>query len=394
MERWMNRASNIRRITIATLIVVGTARQARATNPEVQASTSAQSQPLSEPVEVADAPHSWHIGPMDISGLVDGYYSLNFNGPSTSANGKTNDLYNFDDKTNSFNLNIAKLTLKHDPVLLGARVDFYYGRTSHLINTPGQLEFIQQSYLSAKPPNAKGLQLDIGKFVTSAGAEVIESSDNFNYSRSLLFALAVPYYHFGVRTSMPMNKSEAIGVQLVNGWNNVTRFNGGLTTGLTSAFSNAKRSLNTNIYMGRESVNGREGRRNLVDIVYLGTPTPKFNYYVNYDYGEQRLDPSSKAAGSTKYLWQGISFAARERLRPRVAVAGRLEYFEDADGFTTGVAQAVKEATVTYEYKCKWGEIGRLEYRHDWSDHDYFHKGNVERVRQQDTLTLGIIKVF
>jgi len=35
--------------------------------------------------------------------------------------------------------------------------------------------------------------MDLGKFVTSAGAEVIEAKDNWNYSRSLLFVNAIPY---------------------------------------------------------------------------------------------------------------------------------------------------------------------------------------------------------
>ena len=37
--------------------------------------------------------------------------------------------------------------------------------------------------------------MDFGKFVTSAGAEVIEAKDNWNYSRSLLFVNAIPYLH-------------------------------------------------------------------------------------------------------------------------------------------------------------------------------------------------------
>ena len=32
-----------------------------------------------------------------------------------------------------------------------------------------------------------------------AGAEVIETHSNWNYSRSLLFAWAIPYYHMGLR---------------------------------------------------------------------------------------------------------------------------------------------------------------------------------------------------
>ena len=54
--------------------------------------------------------------------------------------------------------------------------------------------------------------MDVGKFVTSAGAEVIETNGNWNYSRSLLFALAIPYYHMGVRTSMPVGKHFTGGV--------------------------------------------------------------------------------------------------------------------------------------------------------------------------------------
>ena len=48
-------------------------------------------------------------------------------------------------------------------------------------------------------PIGTGLQFDFGKFVSPLGNEVIETKDNWNYSRSLLFTLAVPYYHMGMR---------------------------------------------------------------------------------------------------------------------------------------------------------------------------------------------------
>ena len=47
------------------------------------------------------------------------------------------------------------------------------------------------AYVTLKPKQWKGVQIDVGKFVTSAGAEVIESNANWNYSRSLLFAWAI-----------------------------------------------------------------------------------------------------------------------------------------------------------------------------------------------------------
>ena len=56
-------------------------------------------------------------------------------------------------------------------------------------------------------PLGKGLQINVGKFVTPAGAEVIETKDNWNYSRGLLFALAIPYFHFGTSAKYAFNRN-------------------------------------------------------------------------------------------------------------------------------------------------------------------------------------------
>ncbi len=155
--------------------------------------------------------------------------------------------------------------MNHDPDPIGAHVDFIYGRTNDLINaapanTDGaeQLNYLEQAFLSMKPPKAKGFELDFGKFVTSAGAEVIEAKDNWNYSRSLLFVNAIPYWHFGARTSMPVSKTETIGFQLVNGWNNVSKSNGGVTGVFTSALVKPKYTWDLNYIVGPENRQHRE----------------------------------------------------------------------------------------------------------------------------------------
>lgn len=157
---------------------------------------------------------------VDFSGLFDGYYSFNNNHPASGLN----NLYNFDDHANQLDLNLLKLTMSHDADPIGFRLDVGFGRTLQLMHNPvpvpGEFRFVEQAYVSLKPKSAKGLQIDLGQFVTSAGSEVTETPDNFNYSRSLLFALG-PYYHFGIRTSMPINSSLTVGLQLVNGWNAV-----------------------------------------------------------------------------------------------------------------------------------------------------------------------------
>ncbi len=101
---------------------------------------------------------------MDLSGFVDGYYSFNFNRPNTTDGiyDQINQLYNFNDKTDQFELSAAKLTINHDPDPVGAHVDFVYGRTQELINaaasnttSASQLPYLEQAFLSLKPPRPR-----------------------------------------------------------------------------------------------------------------------------------------------------------------------------------------------------------------------------------------------
>jgi len=345
---------------------------------------------------------------MDISGFIDGYYSVNFNRPDDSTGpggvgGQINQLYNFNDKTDEFSLSAAKLTLNHDPDPVGAHVDFIYGRTNTLINNAAsngsgdQGSYLEQAFLSLKPPKAKGFELDFGKFVTSAGAEVIEAKDNWNYSRSLLFVNAIPYWHFGARTSLPVSKTETIGLQVVNGWNNITKSNGGATVGLTSVYVKPKYTWNLNYYGGPENPNTTTGFRNLFDTTLLFTPNAKFNAYINYDYGQNRN--AIAAQGNTNLIhWQGIAGAFHEQATGKQAFAGRFEYFNDPNvnnNGPTGLDQHLFEFTATYEYKWVEGMLTRIEYRGDFSNEDYFSKDATPlSEKSQSTLTVAFIAFF
>jgi hypothetical protein len=87
----------------------------------------------------------------------------------------------------------------------------------------------------------KGLQVDVGKFVTPHGAEVIETKDNWNYSRGILFSFAIPYYHFGMRAKYAFNDKYALTGFFVNGWNNVVDNNTGKTYGMSFAWTPNKK---------------------------------------------------------------------------------------------------------------------------------------------------------
>ncbi len=331
----------------------------------------------------------WNAGPFKVSGLVDVYYGYNFNHPASHLN----QLRNFDVKSNEFSLNMAEFTLEHLPDPLGLRVDVGFGRAFEIINAsetgPSALENIKQVFVSYKPWNKSTFQLDFGKFVTSAGAEVIETYPNWNYSRSLLFALAVPYYHFGLRATLPAIGPVTPGVQLVNGWNNVEDNNSGKTVGLTAAVAAGKLTWYNNVYTGVESPEPGAGRRNLYDTTLLAAFNPRTSAYLNFDYGADNGVPGQHAR------WTGVAAAARIALSRHVAIAPRAEWFDDANGFATGTPQKLKEMTLTGEYRLFNGLLARLEYRRDWSNKPFFERGAAPAAsRSQTTLLAGFVAYF
>lgn len=347
--------------------------------------------PTPAPTPAPAAPPPWTLGPVEVSGLVDGYYSLNFEHPAS----RNNVVRNFDVKANQFSLNMAKLVLVHDADPVGIRVDFAFGRSMDIFHAsepkdaPQILRNLEQAFVTWKPKEAKGLQVDFGKFVTSAGAEVTETHANWNYSRSLLYALG-PYYHFGLRTAMPVNKWWTAGFQVVNGWNDVEDNNTGKSFGITSAMTGGKVSWFNNYYFGPEKADTNQGWRHFYDTVVGVNPTSKLSFLGNFDYGVEKAAPGSK----DQTFW-GISGNARYAFNDWFAVSPRLEYYRDEDGFITGKKQSLKELTLTGEFKMKKGLLARLEYRRDMSDQPFFDRGNGPATsKTQTTLLLGIIAYF
>ncbi len=166
----------------------------------------------------------------ELSGFVDVYYGYNFNTPGTRKAGPER---TFDVQHNSISLNLAELSLQKKPTTDsrgGFRLDLDYGPTQDIVNAsepsgPHVFRNIGQAYLSYQAPVGKGLQIDVGKFVTPLGFEVIKTKDDWNYSRSLLFSMAIPFYHMGVRATYNVNDKLALAGFVVNGWNNAVARN-------------------------------------------------------------------------------------------------------------------------------------------------------------------------
>lgn len=321
--------------------------------------------------------------------MLDGYTDVNFNHPASGYNG----LANFDLHSDTARLSLAKITVDRAPAPFGFHLDIGTGQTLTFVHStdpgPDGMKFVEQAYVSLKPKNWKGFQVDFGKFVTSAGAEVIEASSNWNYTRSLLFAYAIPYYHMGLRTSFPVGKHFTAGVQVVNGWNNDRDQNSGKTVGLVAAYNWKKVTWSNTYYVGPEKYHTNKGLRNLYDTVVQYNHDDNTSYSVNFDYG------SDKNIGPGSSQWTGVAFAARRAIGKKFAIAPRVEFFNDIDGFTTGTPQKVKEFTLTGEYKMSGWLVSRLEFRDDFSDRGFFDQGNNRPLgKSQARLVLGMMAYF
>lgn len=329
-----------------------------------------------------------------ISGSVDGYYGLDFEHPADRQAG----LRVFDNYTNQFSLNLAELVIKRDPdksTPLGYNLTFGYGNAINVVNglEPGGIGFdrnVEQAYVSYLAPIGKGLQIDFGKFVTPAGAELIESAPDWNYSRGILFGYAIPFYHFGLRAAYSFNSKVALTGYLVNGWNNIVAVNTGKTYGFSLALTpSSKVSITQNYLGGPQTPNTNSHWRNLSDTVVQFNVTPKLSLLENFDYGAGDMIP-----GVNSVKWYGIATYARYAFNNQYAFTARYEYYNDHNGFTTGAVQHIHEYTLTLERTFAHNLISRLEFRRDMSDVPFFPRGVAELTKNQNTLDLGLMYVF
>ncbi|HEX5482508.1 MAG TPA: outer membrane beta-barrel protein, partial [Terriglobia bacterium] len=327
----------------------GPARSATAADAQTPAASPASAAPAvpatAENSSPTAKPAASLFSSTAITGFVDTYYGYNFNQPAN----RTSTLRAFDGPANQFSLNMTELTISRAPDAnvsrLGYDLTFGYGNAMNVVNAsdPGGLGFAQylkEAYASYLVPVGKGLQIDFGKFVTPAGAEVIETKDDWNYSRGFLFSYAIPFYHFGLRAKYALNDKVSLTGYLVNGWNDVVDNNTGKTYGLSLAWNPSKKfSLIENYLAGPEMADRNSPWRQLTDTVAQYNVTSKLSLLGNFDWGGGDLVPGRTGAA----FWTGVAGYVRYAFNDRYTLATRYEYYDDHDGFTTGTAQNLNE---------------------------------------------------
>jgi hypothetical protein len=330
---------------------------------------------------------------LGLSIYLQGGYTYNFRNPDSG----TNEQRVFDQKANSFLMDLAQIQFGKDAPVggLGYKLKVSFGETAKYIHSaglgnPGDVVDLTEAYVDYRAPLGSGLGLRFGKFVTYHGAEVIEARDNFNYSRSFLFNYAIPFTHTGFMAEYTFSKAFTADLYLVNGWDVTNDNNKGKTIGARFVVTPiGPFTMNFNFMYGPEQPDHSSHDRFLFDWVGTFKATDKLTLMVNTDYAHEEKDPLNAGKRSK---WYGVAAYAKYDFTDWFSTSIRAEYFDDRDGVRTGIAQKLKEITITPEFRIVKNLLLRPEYRHDWSDRAGFDSQHTTfSKKSQDTIALGVM---
>jgi hypothetical protein len=354
---------------------------------------------------------------------VDGYYGYDFNHPI----GRVQYLRAYDVLSNAFSLNQAGVVLALDPAVeegrrYGVRLDLQFGQATETLQgnpanepRPEIYRNIFQAYGTYVFPVGKGLTVDFGKWASSIGIEGNYTKDQMNYTRSFWFNY-LPFYHMGVRANYKINDKVSANYWIVNGTEQSEPTNSFKDELFGLALQPKKNiSWTVNYYLGQDNpdvtqVQGcgtpvqpglclapitpaPDGKLHIFDTYATWNVTPKVSLALEGDYEISRTwaQAGPGMSSAPKHVIGGAGYA-RYQWTPRMALAGRSEYFSDRGGLFSGTTQALKEFTGTYEFKVADGLLSRLEYRRDWSNVPFFLTNRPGVLSaNQDTLTVGLV---
>lgn len=362
-------------------------------------------------------------GGASLNFMLDGYYEYNFNHPI----GGVNDLRAYDVLSNAFSINQADIVFALDPDLAthrryGVRLDLQFGQATETLQgnpanepRPEVYRNIFQAFGTYVVPVGKGLNVDVGKWASSLGVEGNYTKDQMNYSRSFYFYF-LPFYHAGVRTQYHVNDKLALNYWLVNGTNQSEPING-YKDQLFGYNLQPSKSLSWtfNYYLGQDHpdvtpasnctvpvqpglclapiIPAPSGKLHIFDTYATWQATPKFTLQGEADYVIERewANAAPGQSSAPSHVDGGAGYAMYQ-LTSRSDVALRGEYFSDRGGLFSGVTQALKEGTATYEYKFSDNFASFLEFRRDWSHVSYFGTNRVGSMsNQQPTAAVGMV---
>jgi hypothetical protein len=270
---------------------------------------------------------------------------------------------------------------------------------------------LTQAYLQLISGQFTGI---VGRFETLAGAEVIESPNDLNFSRSILFGYAVPFTHTGGRLTWAMNSNLSFVAGLNKGWDTATlgtmnapqnnfpapfnNFAGATELNDTNALTieggaiwNPSKAVSATVdgYTGQVEeafamatpglfvINPARPDKSLIDLVLSWQALSNLKFVLNGDTGWQTNSnilngPGTAIIGYGTGTWSGLAGYVNYSINSQWSATLRGEGFGDYGGLRTGESMRWGEATATLQYAPNNNVILRGEIRGDKTSQPFF----------------------
>ena len=330
---------------------------------------------------------------------VEGYYQYNWNRPPDRSVA----LRAYDTRSNVFGLQQAALVVDAAPDVAanrryGLRVDLQFGQATETVQgspanepRPDVYRHVWQAFGTYVFPVGRGLTADFGKFASNLGYETNYAKDNNQFSRAYLFNF-LPFYHSGMRLSLPVSDNVTVMYMLTNGIQQTEDFNDFKSNHFTAIVKpHEKVAWTTSYYFGQEQPDGGapagpDGFFRVFDTYAAVTVTPELSIGGDVNFVTNEVDASAESLSL-----QGLGLYARYQVSAPAALSVRYERLDD-EGLFGGIAQVLQEVTATAEYKATDGFMVRAEFRRDWSNASFFPGPEPGEARgHQNTLLFGLV---
>lgn len=331
---------------------------------------------------------------------VDTYYQYNFNKTPISESPATTPQvnYRFHDRAhNQFQLNNATIGFSHsaDPVGFVAEVGF--GPLMDALNLTGPADttvdrtnvYIRRAHLEWK---RGGYTLQVGRIDAGFGLEDINAANNWNYSRSLQFALFQPKFVTGINN---MYRSDAGFYATLGVFNGIDRFtdnNRGKTWATKLGYAKDKLDVGVSYFTGPEN-DARSGDwRHVVGAhaKYMLGEKAGVGFETSGSFGDREQINSAGLRSSAQQY--GVSLLGNVELIENNTDSLRVEWMKDDDGAGTLIPGTTDLWSITLTHRL-WVNPNLsfwLEGRYDDADRKAFsNKTGALDEENQFTATLA-----
>lgn len=264
---------------------------------------------------------------------LDAYYNYNFANPLDNTQTISSTIGRY----NEFTLNLASIGIETNYKNIIGRLWLQYGQMASIIqdldgsvnhghNTSiGNLRYIREAAAGYHFNTLRGLNVEMGIFMSYIGLESYITQENWSYQRSMVCDFT-PFYFSGARIQAFPSQKFKTELWLLNGWQSYNSSAKGLGVGNSNYYRpNENLQLVANFYYGKDTQNpdavGNQSNRirfhhdNSIVARYFKAPKAKgisqAAFSVNSHYGfQQNNDPGDIVKASQNFMI-GTSIANR-----------------------------------------------------------------------------------